>query len=355
MSAFDGGIELEDIAIDARERDRAMNAIGYDGYDIDVSDEPLLAASGSRWAKVVAIACYAGTNVGIVWLVTDVLPHAPKRDKASRLAFATILSLLCYLMVQFSDPGYVPPPGRDSPPALSDYEARREAAAAATAAFSAQRSDRDAFSTLLPWPPWPPMRAAYCRVVKRWMRVFYTYDHYCPLVSAPIGERNRFRFWLFLLAQTLSLGQAAVLAAREESVRWNDIFDGVETALVVGLALWLVFIAVAIFFLFHTFLALTNITSHEFLRASTLDYLHNTEDFDLPFSRGLCGNIRTFIFQARTVELLSSKLSFTQDGLVAALCCRKWKPIPWVRSIFIDRDSEDWWNHPWQNRFWSCC
>ena len=39
----------------------------------------------------------------------------------------------------------------------------------------------------------------------------------------------------------------------------------------------------------------------------------------------------------------------------AALCRREWAPTPWVRPAFIDRDSEDWWNNPWQNKYWSCC
>lgn len=219
----------------------------------------------------------------------------------------------------------------------------------------------------------------------------YTYDHFCPFVAAPIGERNRGRFWLFLFAQTVALLEASTVAVRSESrwtrqlvgsqestVRWEDVFARVESPLIVCIVLWLVCIGVAvddrrllakqspelrdeqtaqIFFLFHTFLAVTSITTHEFLRASTIDYLHNTEDFDLPcvsrrrasrrssgparsFSRGFFGNIWTY---------------FGQDGLLATLCCRQWRPISWVRPVFIDRNSENWWEHPWQNKYWSCC
>jgi hypothetical protein len=27
----------------------------------------------------------------------------------------------------------------------------------------------------------------------------------------------------------------------------------------------------------------------------------------------------------------------------------------WKMPMSIDRESEDWWNHPWQNKYWSCC
>ena len=92
--------------------------------------------------------------------------------------------------------------------------------------------------------------------------------------------------------------------------------------------------------LFHAFLALTNMTTHEFLKADSLDYLHNTEDFDLPFSRGFLGNLRVYV---------------GQDGTWAFLRRRPWAHVKWTRPARVDRDSEDWWRNPWQNKYWSCC
>jgi len=111
--------------------------------------------------------------------------------------------------------------------------------------------------------------------------------------------------------------------------------------LLAAVVLWLAFFALTAFFLFHTFLALANLTTHEFLRADTIDYLYNTEDFDLPFSRGPCANLALF---------------FLQDGLCTALRCRsEWHPTLWLRAAFIDRNNPDCCSHPWQNRYWSCC
>lgn len=324
MAGRGGEVELEDIKLEAVEESRAMTAIGYDGYDI----EAIEARRTSRTGKIVSFVLYVGMNLCVYDALSAV--HTPRHMQ--RLVIMMAISVFLFAVAQWSNPGWVPPPGRDSPPLLSDYENRREAAAAATAAIGAG-STGEIFSNILPWPEWPPMRAAYCKVTKRWI---YTYDHYCPLLGTPIGERNRGRFWMFLLAQTVALGQAAALA--ETTVRWEDIFKGVEVPLFACLALWITFLSIAVFFLFHTFLALTNMTSNEFLRAATLDYLHNTEDFDLPFSRGPCANLYLF---------------FSQDGLF--WWCHKWKPIPWVRAAFINRNAADWWNHPWQNKYWSCC
>ena len=175
----------------------------------------------------------------------------------------------------------------------------------------------------------------FCRPVQRWVA---TYDHYCPLLATPIGERNRGRFFAYLFVQTLALSRAAGCA--ETAVRWQDISTGLEKPLLLCLGLWLGFALLGIFFIFHCFLCLTNMTTHEFLSSGYVDYLHNTEDFDLPFTRGLRGNLGCY---------------FLQDGSYAALRRRSWTPTPWVRPCFIDRESDDWWNNPWQNKYWSCC
>ena len=50
-------------------------------------------------------------------------------------------------------------------------------------------------------------------------------------------------------------------------------------------------------YLFHSFLACSCITTYEFMRSDRIDYLKGTRDFDLPYSRGLGGNLKFFFFQ----------------------------------------------------------
>ena len=329
------GLELNDIDLDEREeRDLGMRGLGYGGAE----DLESMHFRLSTRAKALAAAVYASLNVLFLWLLRGTAGtalHGDATGPESTTALACVAAAACcYALCQWSDPGFANPPDRADPDE-GDYAQRKREAAAATERIKLAAATEDAFSTLLPWPAWPPMRAAYCRPARRWV---YTYDHYCPFVGNAIGERNRPRFLAFLLAQTAALGRLAAIA--EAAVKWADVFSGSERAFFLAAALGVLFLVALGFLAFHAFLALTNMTTNEFLRAHKLDYLHNTEDFDLPFTRGLVGNLRVY---------------FGQDGLVAALCRREWAPTPWVRPAFIDRDSEDWWNNPWQNKYWSCC
>jgi len=33
----------------------------------------------------------------------------------------------------------------------------------------------------------------------------------------------------------------------------------------------------------------------------------------------------------------------------------EWTPTLWQRPGPVIHDSEKWWKHPWQNKYWSCC
>ena len=135
-----------------------------------------------------------------------------------------------------------------------------------------------------------------------------------------MGERNRPRFFLLLLAQTILNSKAAF--TMEEAVAWRDVSGGRERALALFLVLALLFVVSFCFLVFHAFLALTNMTTHEFLKADSLDYLHNTEDFDLPFSRGFWGTC-------------ASTSARTAPG--PFLRRRPWAHVKWTRPSRVDR------------------
>ena len=80
-----------------------------------------------------------------------------------------------------------------------------------------------------------------------------------------------------------------------------------------------------------------------------LDYLQGTQDFDLPFSESFSGNMRGFCIDHD---------AFT-SWIASIVCLRprkaEWEPVKWRRVKHIVRDSEDWYNHMWQNKYRSCC
>ena len=81
-------------------------------------------------------------------------------------------------------------------------------------------------------------------------------------------------------------------------------------------------------------------TTYEFMRSNRIDYLKGTRDFDLPYSRGLTTNMKFFFFK---------------DGLLHIIFNHKWEPQNWKLPGKIVRDSEEWWDNLWENKYWSCC
>lgn len=115
------------------------------------------------------------------------------------------------------------------------------------------------------------------------------------------------------------------------------------------IALWICMCVLIPLTCLHTWFAATNTTMFETVTgAQRLWYLAGTEpkDCDLPYSRGLCGNLRMFFCML--------------DDLGARWCTSRgrrggWMAQQWAFPGVIARDSEDVWHNIWENRYWRCC
>ena len=76
-------------------------------------------------------------------------------------------------------------------------------------------------------------------------------------------------------------------------------------------------------------------------------YLHNTEDFDLPFSNGCMNNLKGSCFDRSGVAAALMEL---RTGVP-----QQWAATVWARKKRIIRNSPDWKSNLWQNKYWSCC
>jgi len=211
----------------------------------------------------------------------------------------------------------------------------QEAAAAAAAAAAGVRSCGQCLAR-------QPARAHHC---KRCNKCVHTFDHHCGVLGTCIGERNRLRFFLFLLAQTTALAYAIGLL--NTSLVWqratSDWLAVNALPLFLLLLLWLLQLFVLPLFVLHCWLAATNTTSAEvFLGARRLWYLAGTQpqECDLPYSSGLCQNLRLFCCALDTWT------------------CMRWRhraAPAWVGRVWpfpgpVERDSEDLCSNPWNNR-----
>ncbi|KAL7575565.1 hypothetical protein ACA910_020140 [Epithemia clementina (nom. ined.)] len=235
----------------------------------------------------------------------------------------------------------------------------------------------------------PPLRSHHCKVCDRHVAMF---DHHCDFIGTCIGERNHCRFWWFLTAQAVgfwylvhTIGSSPhgfvslLFHSTNHHYNHGNSHDAVEdtNALfyqalrVVAAKLYVYPLALIAWLVWaiHTFLAATNSTTFEWSKgARHLEYLRGTQATDLPYSfRSLDQNISFFCCQRDAFCDASERSAwgmfcccFSRNNSFpvsssSLLSNALWRPTVWYPPGKVVRDSEDWWEHPWQNKYWSCC
>jgi hypothetical protein len=216
----------------------------------------------------------------------------------------------------------------------------------------------------------PPLRSHHCNVCKSCIA---TFDHHCKFLNTCIGERNHFRFWIFCILNILCFHLALNIVKSSSSSGDDDdhhrsrltTSDTNESLSLVSMIVHFIarmymyplFGSVVLIWIIHTILGMGNVTTFELTKGSVhIDYLYGTNMLDFPFGRGLWCNLRTFIMRDDIavwfVRLCSRAGSMSNNTINET---NEWVPMVWKMPISIDRESEEWWNHPWQNKYWSCC
>jgi len=199
----------------------------------------------------------------------------------------------------------------------------------------------------------PPLRAHHCKICNKCVA---TFDHHCGFINTCIGERNHCRFYWFLIFQAIGFWKCCNIV-NSSHVGIACLINGTcgKDFAIVAMAkvyLYILTFAATMMALVHTWLMLTNGTTFEMEKREHVEYLKGAEMCDLPFSRGLCGNLRLFCC--------------IRDAAGEVMSCARWmrrtrpsrenfRPILWKPIVQAQRDSDDWINNPWQNKYWTCC
>lgn len=199
----------------------------------------------------------------------------------------------------------------------------------------------------------PPLRSHHCRICNRCVA---TFDHHCTFINTCIGERNHCRFFLFLFTQAfgflyccniISSTPLGIFCMLNSLCSKNvNIWDTLLVIVAKTYVYILTFSAI-LMLIIHSWLAISNGTTFEIEKRKHIEYLAGTDICDLPFSKGLCHNIRLFCcFRDRLAQYCRRR-----EGSEHL----EWTPILWKPIGPIERNSSDIWNNPWQNKYWSCC
>jgi hypothetical protein len=272
------------------------------------------------------------------------------------LVFLLLASFTLYHYLQGSDPGYIDAPENHDPAndriSRTSNAGRANSAAAATLRedmLSEQVGDtqtgaheeepeaaaNDDIESMLEWDEFPPMRAVYCRAKEKYVAKF---DHFCAILNTAIGERNHCLFWWFLLAQCCVISHTLTIAKTGFDWFAPTRAEVDTSAFAIVLILDFLLLLMGGLLIFHAFLLITSTTTFELFAHEKLGYLDDIDPAVFPFSRSIAYNL---------------KLACWVHGF--RLIRYEWTAHFWQRPARLNVESEDVWNNPFHNKYWSCC
>ena len=147
-----------------------------------------------------------------------------------------------------------------------------------------------------------PLRTKHCKACDSCVA---THDHHCPWIGNCVGERNKARFFYYLLVQLVQLVSVFTLGLKYliENVKEHERRLSKLTVLEFYIGFACVFIMsmsafVTALVVFHTYLASQNLTSWEYISWMRITYLKVwPRKYGSPFSQGSAAdNFRQFFF-----------------------------------------------------------
>ena len=181
-----------------------------------------------------------------------------------------------------------------------------------------------------------PLRAYHCRDCGRCVHLL---DHHCHFINTCIGEKNHFRFILFLAINMIAI--VVFLINIKKSIATTTIIS-TRSLRIFRLIAEVYFVLLSIFtgllLAFHLFLMLTSSRTFELM--AHRGQREEVDPCDCPYSIGPIHNI---------IQLVRSDAIFSSSSSVG------WKPVEWIAPATFTRDDVTICENPLNNKYYSCC
>ncbi|OII77356.1 DHHC zinc finger domain-containing protein [Cryptosporidium andersoni] len=165
-----------------------------------------------------------------------------------------------------------------------------------------------------------PLRTKHCIDCERCIR---THDHHCPWIGHCIGEYNRCKFWwlcFFQLPECIWILYCIYMTLfTAKLTKINLTLSDVSILILVASLSIFMGALTTLLIVYHSFLAIYNLTTWENLAWSKISYLRSyPENSESPFSKGLLYNLAVYC-----IPYYVDDLQLGQDGEILWELCNK--------------------------------
>ncbi|MCO5587010.1 hypothetical protein L7F22_040955 [Adiantum nelumboides] len=229
-------------------------------------------------------------------------------------AILFILTLFQYLYTAGSDPGYAVDVLRDDRLITKDMKNARDNSSGFQKCFTCHM--------------FQPPRSKHCHECNKCVLQF---DHHCAWLGTCVGHGNHCRFWWYLCEETIvclwtSGIYATSLRSGGSSASWWQA--GIIIICLTFLLLSLLFLVLLL--VFHSYLVITNQTTHELTRRKRITEFRNVPINVNPYSEGCARNIFRFCWASQepygietvpNLEVLKEREKYSCTEAIYFNCC----------------------------------